>query len=120
MKRTGPTNPYLMELISELKKKSNVDGARFWKRIASDLEKPSRDRRIVNLSKINRVTKQGEIIVVPGKVLSDGDLNHSLTIAAWQFSNKAVEKINKKKAKAISIYELMKTNIKGKRVRIIG
>ena len=118
--RTGPTNQYLNELITELKKKSSVDGVLFWKRIASDLEKPSRQRRVVNLSRINRNTKQGEIIVVPGKVLSDGELNHSITIAAWQFSKKALDKISEKKAKAISIHDLMKTNIKGKRVRIIG
>jgi len=92
----------------------------FWKRIALDLEGPTRNRRVVNLSKINRFTKDGEIIVVPGKVLSSGELNHSLTIAAWQFSQNALEKINKKNAKAITIKELMKTNIKGKRVRIIG
>ena len=120
MKRTGPTNQYLQELIKELKKKSNLDGAMFWKRLATDLERPTRQRRVVNLSKINRFTKEGEVIVVPGKVLSSGELNHSLTIAAWQFSQKALEKINKKKAKAISIQELMNTNIKGKRVRIIG
>lgn len=120
MKRTGPTNQYLNELITELKKKASVDGTVFWKRIATDLEKPTRQRRVVNLSRIDRHTKQGEIIVVPGKVLSDGELNHSLTIAAWQFSQKALDKINDKKAKAITIQELMKTNIKGKRVRIIG
>ncbi len=92
----------------------------FWNRIASDLEKPTRQRRAVNLSKINRFTKENEIIVVPGKVLSSGELNHKLTIAAWQFSQKALEKINKKNAKAMTIQELMKTNIKEKRVRIIG
>jgi large subunit ribosomal protein L18e len=118
--RTGPTNKYLQQLIMELKKKSNVDGVMLWKRLALDLEKPSRQRRVVNLSKINRFTKQGEIIVVPGKVLSDGDLNHSLTIAAWKFSQRALDKINEKKAKAMTIQELMKTNIKGKKVRIIG
>lgn len=120
MKRTGPTNQYLKELIVELKKKSSVDGVRFWNRIASDLERPTRNRRVVNLSKISRHTKEGEFIVVPGKVLSGGDLNHKLTIAAWQFSEKALDKINQKQSKAISIQELMKSNIKGKKIRIIG
>ncbi|OGM03000.1 50S ribosomal protein L18e, partial [Candidatus Woesearchaeota archaeon RBG_13_36_6] len=115
MKRTGPTNKYLQELVQELKKKSSLEGAMFWNRIASDLEKPTRQRRAVNLSKINRFTKENEIIVVPGKVLSSGELNHKLTIAAWQFSQKALEKINKKNAKAMTIQELMKTNIKDKR-----
>ena len=120
MKRTGPTNKYLQELIVELKKKASVENVRFWSRIASDLERPTRTRRVVNLSKIDRHTKEGEIIVVPGKVLSGGELNHSLTIAAWQFSEKALDKINQKKAKAISIQDLMKSNIKGKRIRIMG
>jgi len=116
MKRTGPTNPDLKNLIQELRKKNE----NIWKRIAFDLEKPTRKRRVVNLSRINRFTRENEIVVVPGKVLGSGLLSHKLTIAAYTFSGSALEKISKANAKAISLEEFMKDDIKGKRVRIIG
>lgn len=120
--RTGPTNEQLKSLISELKKKAYSDSGSimFWRRIADDLEKPSRNRRVVNLSRISRYTKNGETVIVPGKVLSAGSLDKSITIAAWQFSRQAVEKINKANAKALTITELMQSNPEGKNVRIIG
>jgi len=118
--RTGPTNIELKSLIEELKKKAYADNALIWRRIADDLSKPTRKRRTVNLSRINLYTKPNETVIVPGKVLSSGELDHSLTIAAWKFSEQAKQKIEKAKAKAISIEDIMKDSIKGKRVKIIG
>jgi large subunit ribosomal protein L18e len=119
MKRTGPTNPELINLIQELKKKSIEHGVNIWKRVANDLEKPTRKRRIINLYKINKYTKENEIIIVPGKVLAAGDLDHAVTIAAFSFSGAALDKINKV-GKIIPINELIKESPKGKRIRIIG
>ena len=50
-KRTGLTNPQLQDLIKELKKKSIEHKVKIWKRIADDLEKPVRQRRIINFYK---------------------------------------------------------------------
>lgn len=120
VKRTGPTNQYLVETIDLLRKKSINTKEKIWKRIAKDLEKPTRSRRAVNLSKINMATKENELVVVPGKVLGSGELKHPLTIAAWNFSDGALEKMKQARAKAIYINELMNDNAKGKRIRIIG
>ena len=84
------------------------------------MEKPTRKRRIVNLSKINRYTKENDIIVVPGKVLGSGNLEHKVTIAAYKFSNSAKEKIKKAGAKMIPLLELSNESPKGKRIKIIG
>jgi len=119
VKRTGPTNPVLIKLIRELRKLSTKEKVNLWKRIAKDLEKPTRIRREVNIERIDRCTNTGEIAIIPGKVLSEGNLTKKLTIAAFRFSEKAKEKIDKI-GKAISIQELMKQNPKGKKVRIIG
>lgn len=120
MKPTGPTNPLLKELIKELKKASIEQDVAIWKRVASDLEKPTRNRRIVNLSRINRYTKENETIVVPGKVLGSGELNHKLNVSAYKFSESALEKLQKIGAKATSLKELIKENPKGKKIKIIG
>jgi large subunit ribosomal protein L18e len=118
-KHTGPTTLELKKLIIELRKLSNKQKVKLWKRIANDLEKPTRKRREVNLYKINKYIKQGETALVPGKVLSLGNLDKKITIAAYKFSNQAKEKINKV-GKAITIKELIRENPKGKKIRIIG
>ena len=89
------TDQHLAGLIKELKKKATEDNSAMWKRVANDLAKPTRQRRIVNLYKLDKNTKEGEVVVVPGKVLGVGELNHKITVAAWSFSISALEKINK-------------------------
>ena len=120
MKRTGPTNTILNGLITELKKRSTEQSVSLWKRIALDLEKPSRQRRVVNLSRINRYTDENDIIIVPGKVLGSGDLNHRLTISAYQFSEQAKDKLEKAGAKIMTLLDLSKEKPSGKKIRIIG
>ncbi|MBS3127632.1 50S ribosomal protein L18e [Candidatus Woesearchaeota archaeon] len=118
MKRT--TNQHLQTLIADLRKHSYTNEASLWKRLADDLAKPSRQRRIVNINHLNRITHENETIVVPGKVLGAGVLNHSITVAAWNFSSTAKEGIEKAKGKCLSLPELMKQNPKAQKVRIIG
>ncbi|MEK6916715.1 MAG: 50S ribosomal protein L18e [Nanoarchaeota archaeon] len=113
-------NNQLTSLIIELKKQSIQNNVNIWKRIASDLEGPTSRRRVVNLSRINRYAKANDIVVVPGKVLSMGEIDKKLTIAAHAFSGNAIEKIRNSGSKAISINELIKENPKGSKVRIIG
>ena len=117
---TGPTNPVLKGLIEDLKKRSVDQKVSIWYKVASDLEKPTRKRTIVNLSKLNKHTNADETVVVPGKVLGSGILEHKLTISAYQFSEGAVEKITKNGSKIIPLNELIKESPKGKRIRIIG
>ena len=118
-KKTDPTNEYLIDLIKTLKKTSIERKVNIWKAIAVELEKPTRSRRVVNLERINRVGNDNETIIVPGKVLASGDLDKKLTIAAFNFSQEALNKINKK-GSAITIQELLEKNPKGSKVRIIG
>ena len=115
VKRTGTQLRTLKELIVNLQKTKLP----IWKRVASDLEKPTRTRREVNLYTINKTIRDGETAVVPGKVLAIGEFNKKTTVAAFRFSAEAKEKINKT-GKAISIAELVKQNPKGSKVRIIG
>jgi large subunit ribosomal protein L18e len=113
-------NQQLQSLITELKKTSIENDVRVWKRIATDLQGPVRSRAAVNLSKIDKHSKEGETVIVPGKVLSMGILTKKMTIAAYKFSGQAIEKIKASGSKAISIQELAKKNPKGSKIRIIG
>lgn len=120
VKRTGPTNPYLRQLIETLNKKSYELNAPIWKTIAKKLAKPTRQRIRVNLSDIERHTSDGDTVIVPGVVLAAGTLTKSVTIAAWKFSGNAVKKIKNSKSKILTIEELIKENPKGSKVKIIS
>lgn len=120
MKRTGPTNEHLRKLIDDLRVLARKENVRIWTRIADDLEKPTRQRRIINLSKVAAHTKDNDHIIVPGKVLASGELGHKLTIAAYQFSQSAMDKIKTNQSIPLTIEELMSKNPKGKNLRIMG
>lgn len=120
MNKTGPTNEQLRNLISELKKASALQKSGLWKRVANDLEKSTRQRRVVNISKLNRYTKSNETVIIPGKVLGAGQLNHELTIAAFSFSEGAKQVIKNSKGKCLTIQDLLKQNPQGKNIKIIG
>ena len=60
------------------------------------------------------------MVVVPGKVLGSGTLDHKITIAAFDFSDGAIEKLKESNCEMLSINELMSKNPKGSRVRVIG
>jgi len=116
MKKTTKTNENLANLIKEIKEHAAKEKSGFWKRIAKELENSTRRRRTVNVAKINQYSKKGELIVVPGKVLGVGELDHEVSVAAFQFSESALIKIKDK----MSIKELLKKNPKGKDARILG
>jgi len=119
-KRNYKTNPVLITLIQDLKKHSSENDAPIWKDIAVRLEKPSKNWAEVNLDRISKYTGEKEIALIPGKVLSTGDLTKKVSIAAWSFSEKSEEKIKKAGGKTMTINELMKSNPKGKDIRILG
>jgi large subunit ribosomal protein L18e len=112
------SNYQLQQLLLELGAKAPESN--FWRRVLKDLNKSSRQRREVNVYKIDRYAKEGETILVPGKVLSMGDMGKSVSVAAFNFSGGAKEKIIAAKGKVLSISELMKQNPEGKKVRILG
>jgi large subunit ribosomal protein L18e len=120
MKKANPTNPELVNTIRLLKKTSKENDARIWRKIAEYLSRTRRKRIAVNLSRINRYTKTGETVAVPGKVLAAGDVDHSVTVTAFAFSEKAMAKIEKAKGKCLTFSELIKKNPKGSDVKIIG
>jgi large subunit ribosomal protein L18e len=119
-KKMKKTNPALISLIQDLKKKAYENEAPIWKDIAKRLEKPSRNWPEVNLDRINKYIRENETALIPGKVLSPGKLTKKVSIAAWSFSDNSLEKIKKAGGKTFSIQDLVKNNPKGKDIRILG
>ena len=120
MKKAIKTNPTLQELIHDLKKKSWDVKAPIWRDIAIRFEKPSRNWSEVNITHLARNVKSNETIIIPGKLLGNGDITFPVTVAAFSASSAARTKISSAGGKLITIRELMTQNPKGKGVRIIG
>tara|TARA_Y100000031_G_C8062571_1_gene311321 strand:- start:145 stop:495 length:351 start_codon:yes stop_codon:yes gene_type:complete len=114
----GVTNFQLQNLLAELEGKARE--SKLWKRVVKDLKKPSRQRRKVNLYKIAQYAKEGETVLVAGKVLSVGVVDKPLSVAAVNFSQEARRKITEAKGKTMTIKELLQANPEGKKVRILG
>jgi large subunit ribosomal protein L18e len=120
MKNNYKTNPQLLSLISGLKKQSREKEVPLWRDIALRLERPTRNYSEVNLSRINRYTIEKDVVLIPGKVLGAGELDHQLTVAAVSFSANAKSKITAAGGSCLTIDELMNSNPEGSRVRLIG
>jgi large subunit ribosomal protein L18e len=71
------------------------------------------------VGKIGRYTSDGDIVVVPGKVLGSGSLTHKVTVAALNASTSARSSIVGAGGSLISIDELLDRAPKGTGVLII-
>ena len=59
-------------------------------------------------------------MLVPGKVLGSGLLDHKVEIAAFSFTQGARDKIEKSKSTALTIDELIEKNPTGSNVKLVG
>ena len=109
------TNIVLRKTLNALWKSK----APVYRRAYEILSRPRRKRVAVNVSKINRYTQPNDVVLVPGKVLGAGDIDHPVTVAAFAFSFTAKEKIEKAGGRAIHILQLLRENPRGRNVKII-
>jgi large subunit ribosomal protein L18e len=120
VKKLKATNPELIALIRDLKVKSREKQTELWSYLAERLSASKRSRIAVNVSRLNRNTKEGDIVAIPGKVLGAGKANHPIIVAAFAFSDRAQSKIRKAKGNCLSIRDLMENNPEGTNVKVIG
>jgi len=101
VKPTGPTNLNLRRLIRKLEKTKRP----IFRYVAELLAKPTRRRKafVVDLEKIDRLAKDGETIIIPGKVLGSGNLNKKVRVVAFRFSESARKKLEKA---GVEVYNL--------------
>ncbi|HSB57412.1 MAG TPA: 50S ribosomal protein L18e [Nitrosopumilaceae archaeon] len=114
------TNAVVLHMAKELKEASRKNKAPIWSRLAELALKPSSARRTINISKIDKLTKNGDVIVVPGKVLGTGGMSHKITLCSFSISNSGAQKILQQGGNILSYSELIKNHPTGKGVTIIG
>ena len=114
------TNAIVLHMAKELKEASKNNKAPIWSKLAELALKPSSARRTINISKIDKLTKNGDVIIVPGKVLGTGDMSHKITLCSFSISNSGAQKILQQGGNILSYSELIKNHPTGKGVTIIG
>lgn len=112
-------NSELKKVIRALGSASRASGKKIWGALANELDKPKRRRVSVNLSKIARNSKEGDVVAVPGKVLASGSIGPSVTVAAFSFSITAREKILASGSQVLSLLELLEQSVEPSRIRIV-
>ena len=107
------TNKKLVDTLIAVKKNDS------WRKIIGEISGSRKNRVEVNIEKIEKFTKQGETIVIPGKVLSIGEINKKIRVVALGFSQNAIEKILKSKSDVVYIDEEIKKNPSAKGIRVL-
>ncbi len=113
--KTNAENERLLAVLDALRKEQKP----FWKRVAELLAKPKRRRIEVNLRKIEKLAKEGDTVVVPGKVLGDGKLTKKVNVVAFSFSESAKRMMKEAGAKYMEIEEYYKKNKEAKDATIL-
>ena len=117
--RVRKTNPELISQIDALKAHARQHQANIWRDIARRLEAPSNNCAKVNLSRLNRHTTSGDLVMVAGKVLGAGSIDHPISISAPSFSDSARSKILTAGGAVLSLDEIAQVSPKGSHVKII-
>jgi len=119
MKIRQKSNPLIIDQINKLLTKSREEDARIWRDVAQRLNSPTRSKIVVNVGKINRYADKDKIILVPGKVLGSGTIDHPVTVSSIDFSETAYKKIIDAGGRCLTIDDLVKESPKGSNVLII-
>lgn len=113
-KRIGNKNDFVVvETILAAKKNKS------WNKIAQLISGSKKKYSSVNLKEIDKKSKEGDTIVVPGKVLASGNLSKKIRICAMNFSESAKEKLKDSKTEGVMIIEEIKKNPNAEEVKIL-
>ena len=115
MKRRNFTDERLNQLLNSLSKSKS----KFWTAVGKRLTTPRNNRAAVNLNKLDRFAGKELTLVVPGKVLSVGNLSVKTSIAALSFSQGAAKKIADSGGKIMTLEELFEDNPKGLKAKMV-
>jgi len=95
--RKGPEIASTIETIKMLRANKK---AKLFAKLAKMLAVPRRKRAAVNVRKIAQCTKANSTAVIPGKVLSYGQLAHPVDVVALSFTQESLNKIKSAGGKA--------------------
>ena len=114
------TNTLVYDNMWALRRAFKNNKASIWRSLENKLSGPRSNRREVNVSELANVTKNNDVVIVPGKVLGSGAIGHRLTVCTFSISEIAARKIIGSGGKIITLDDLVQNHPDGTGVRIIG
>lgn len=105
------TNKELAKLINQIKK-INIECARY-------LALPSRSSLELNLDEIDKKTKEGDKVLIPGKVLGSGIVTKKIKIVALKFSGNSLKRLRESNCESILLTEEIKKNPELKDLKLL-
>ena len=90
-----------------------------WRETAKMLSGSTKKQISLNLFQIDDKTKEGDTILILGKVLSKGELTKKIRISALGISAEAREKLKKTKTEFVNVIDEIKKNPKFEGVKLL-
>jgi large subunit ribosomal protein L18e len=90
-----------------LSKHSKQNNQPIWEAISQKLDGSRQNRSLVNVGEISRNTKEGSKVLVAGKVLGGGRIDHKVIVGAYSFSQGARSKISRSGGKCLNLNDFM-------------
>ena len=90
-----------------------------WMKFAKLLSQSTKKHSSVNLAEIDKQTSMGDTVLIPGKVLSIGEVTKKIKVCSFGISQEALEKLKKTRSEWINILDEIKKNPKAEALKII-
>ncbi len=121
MKRTGPTSTRTRGLVVQLDKHGKTSKQDVYRLLSDMMGMSTRERTQVNVSHLNKMSQiyKDKVLVVPGKVLSNGEVTQAFEVAAFGFSDVARKKIVAAKGKAWTLEDLVHHKIPANKMILV-
>lgn len=104
---------YIVETVNAAKKNKE------WNKLAQIISSSRKKYSLVNLKEIEKETKEGDTVIIMGKVLGLGDVTKKIRICALNFSESAREKLKENKSEVVTILEEINKNPRAQGVKIL-
>jgi large subunit ribosomal protein L18e len=76
-------NTVIDNTIWTLRSAFKKNKAPIWKALEHELSARRSNKREVNVSRLSDITKDDEVVIIPGKVLGSGAIDHKLTVCTF-------------------------------------
>ena len=113
-------NEFRLKLGFDLQSHSRKTKQKIWFAASEEILSSRKNRPQVNVGLISRNSKEGSRVLVPGKVLGSGKIDHRVTVGAYSFSKEAKKKITSSGGTCLDIREFENSLTSVKDVLLLG
>lgn len=113
-------NPMVREVVKKIRAVSKAGNKSFWSSVEEMILSPRSRRPEVNVGKVSKLTKANDVVLVPGKLLGDGLIDHPVTVGALFASKSAVKKVVEAGGTYLPMTEFIDRFPEGSNVKVLG